>query len=96
MALAGFAFEVFGKVQGVSFRYYTKHKANALGLVGWCRNTDMGTVEGEIQGQRENVQQMKGWLSTTGSPYSRIDQCVFKNEMDDLKELAFKSFHVRH
>ncbi|CAI5480407.1 unnamed protein product [Closterium sp. Yama58-4] len=84
------------KVQGVSFRYYTSHKATALGLVGWCRNTDMGTVEGEIQGRKENVQEMKVWLCTTGSPHSRIERCAFKNEVDDLQELSFKSFRVRH
>lgn len=43
-------FEVFGKVQGVSFRAFTLKKANALGLVGWCMNTSTGTVIGEIQG----------------------------------------------
>jgi acylphosphatase len=43
-------FEVFGKVQGVSFRAYTQKKAIALQLVGWCMNTSTGTVVGELQG----------------------------------------------
>ena len=33
------SFEVFGKVQGVFFRKYTKAQAQALGVTGWCRNT---------------------------------------------------------
>ena len=33
------SFEVFGKVQGVFFRKYTKQQAQALGVTGWCRNT---------------------------------------------------------
>lgn len=43
-------FEVFGKVQGVSFRQYTLTKASSLGLAGWCMNTAQGTVSGEMQG----------------------------------------------
>lgn len=43
-------FEVFGKVQGVSFRQYTLKKASSLELKGWCMNTAQGTVTGEMQG----------------------------------------------
>ena len=42
-------FEVFGRVQGVFFRKYTKAKAEELGLTGWCRNTHRGTVQGEFE-----------------------------------------------
>eukprot|EP00579_Thalassiosira_antarctica_P027657 CAMPEP_0202021624 /NCGR_PEP_ID=MMETSP0905-20130828/47402_1 /ASSEMBLY_ACC=CAM_ASM_000554 /TAXON_ID=420261 /ORGANISM="Thalassiosira antarctica, Strain CCMP982" /LENGTH=127 /DNA_ID=CAMNT_0048583549 /DNA_START=61 /DNA_END=440 /DNA_ORIENTATION=+ len=42
-------FEVSGIVQGVSFRRHTKAKAEELGLMGWCRNTPHGTVEGEYE-----------------------------------------------
>mmetsp|Transcript_17597 Transcript_17597/g.26492 ORF Transcript_17597/g.26492 Transcript_17597/m.26492 type:complete len:176 (+) Transcript_17597:53-580(+) len=42
-------FEVFGRVQGVFFRKYTKAKAEELGLTGWCRNTPRGTVQGEFE-----------------------------------------------
>ena len=43
-------FEVFGRVQGVSFRAFTQKQAKILGLGGWCMNTSTGTVIGEIQG----------------------------------------------
>ena len=43
-------FEVFGKVQGVNFRAYTAEQAKKLGIVGFCRNTQQNTVEGELQG----------------------------------------------
>lgn len=42
-------FEVSGRVQGVSFRKHTKAKADELRLMGWCRNTRRGTVEGEYE-----------------------------------------------
>ncbi|ATY58469.1 acylphosphatase [Cordyceps militaris] len=28
-----------GTVQGVGFRYFTRKRAQAYGLTGWCRNT---------------------------------------------------------
>jgi len=39
-------FEVFGKVQGVFFRKYTKEKADSLGIRGYVFNHDSGTVQG--------------------------------------------------
>ncbi len=47
---AYFAFEVFGKVQGVYFRKYTAEKAASLGLLGFVRNTEQGTVTGAAHG----------------------------------------------
>jgi acylphosphatase len=34
-----------GRVQGVGFRYFVQQKANALGIRGWARNLDDGSVE---------------------------------------------------
>jgi len=36
---------VRGRVQGVGFRYFAQHSASALGLTGYARNLDDGTVE---------------------------------------------------
>lgn len=36
---------VHGSVQGVGFRYTTQHEAQRLGLVGYARNLDDGSVE---------------------------------------------------
>ena len=46
-----------GKVQGVSFRRYTKGKADEFGLVVWCRNTPRGTVEGEYEYEVVSVEE---------------------------------------
>lgn len=51
MPLQRLQFEVFGRVQGVSFRAYTRKQAVSIGLTGWCRNTDAGTVVGVLEGQ---------------------------------------------
>ncbi|KAK2878308.1 hypothetical protein Q8A67_019099 [Cirrhinus molitorella] len=86
-------YEVFGRVQGVFFRKYTQSEGKKLGLVGWVRNTDAGTVQGQLQGPASKVQQMQQWLQTTGSPQSRIAKAEFSNERP-IDKLDFKDFRV--
>ena len=40
----------YGYVQGVGFRWKAKNTARRLGLSGWVRNLDDGSVEMEVQG----------------------------------------------
>lgn len=47
-----------GAVQGVGFRYRTKHAANALGVTGWVRNNPDGTVSLEMQGSESQIDQV--------------------------------------
>jgi acylphosphatase len=53
---------VHGRVHGVSFRYYARQRARALGLVGWVRNGDDGTVEILAEGQESNLRRFLSWL----------------------------------
>ena len=87
-------FEISGKVQGVFFRKFTKAKAQELKLVGWVRNTDKGTVEGEAEGPTRAIEMFKRWLKNTGSPKSRIDAAVFTEEQL-ITEKRFTSFEIR-
>jgi len=91
----GVDFEVQGTVQGVFFRKYTQRRAAELGLVGWVRNTDSGSVVGRIEGNATALAAMKDWLQHTGSPHSRITSCSFKNE-NQLDKSQFSDFKVRN
>ena len=48
----------YGRVQGVGFRYYAVQKANQLGLTGWVKNLYEGSVEMEVEGQEELIDQL--------------------------------------
>ena len=49
----------YGRVQGVGFRYYSVYKSRQLGLTGWVRNLYDGTVEMEVQGEQQVIDQSK-------------------------------------
>ena len=88
-------FEVFGRVQGVFFRKYTQQKAKSIGVRGWIRNTKQNTVHGELEGETSTIETMKNWLRNEGSPSSRIDRAVFRNERE-IQEYTCNGFSVKH
>ena len=42
----------------MGFRYYSVHKARQLGLAGWVKNLDDGSVEMEVQGREAEIDQL--------------------------------------
>lgn len=58
------AFEVFGRVQGVGFRWSTTRRARSLGLAGTVRNRPDGAVEVHAAGDPEDLDALRGWLDT--------------------------------
>lgn len=63
--------EVSGRVQGVSFRYFTKQKAVSLGLKGWVRNLPNGRVECEFEGPTQAIEEMIGFCKE-GPRWSKV------------------------
>ncbi|AKA68422.1 acylphosphatase [Clostridium scatologenes] len=47
--------EVFGRVQGVGFRYFVEYTARAFHITGWVKNSEGGSVLIEAQGMNDNV-----------------------------------------
>jgi acylphosphatase len=86
-------FEVFGKVQGVFFRKYTKKKATKLNIKGWVENTASGTVVGAAEApDAAALAQFSAWLRTTGSKKSRIDRAEFQPYAEPKR---FAEFSIR-
>ena len=55
-------YRVRGRVQGVGFRYYVEHSARALGLAGYVRNLDDGSVEVYAAGTADQLSALAGQL----------------------------------
>lgn len=79
-----------GRVQGVGFRYRAKYAAQGLGITGWVRNEWDGSVEMEVQGTQEQINQMLKMINQ--SEYIVID-CITTEELQ-LNEHEM-GFHVR-
>jgi acylphosphatase len=62
---------VTGRVQGVAYRANTVAQARRLGLVGWVKNRDDGTVELEAEGRGEAVAALVAWCEK-GPPAARV------------------------
>ncbi len=54
---------LFGRVQGVGFRYSAAEVARRQQLSGWVRNLDSGALEVVIQGPRTQVDDMLRWCN---------------------------------
>lgn len=80
--------QVFGRVQGVFFRDYTRRKANELGLNGWVRNCSDGSVEALLSGTETAVEQMIDWLHG-GSPAAHVQRVVTENNGDEPESDGF-------
>lgn len=53
---------VRGRVQGVGFRYFVEKQAVSLGINGYVRNLDDGTVETYAIGTAEQLSELVGIL----------------------------------
>ncbi|MBI1207206.1 MAG: acylphosphatase [Azospirillum sp.] len=63
---------ILGRVQGVWYRRWTVERANALGLAGWVRNRDDGSVEALFSGPAAAVDVMLADCRH-GPPAARVD-----------------------
>lgn len=83
---------VYGRVQGVNFRYATLKEARALGLAGYVANRWDGSVEVVAEGREETVESLLRWLHA-GPPLARVSRVKtdWQAPTDDLN-----GFEVRH
>jgi acylphosphatase len=65
---------VIGRVQGVNFRSFTLHEAEALGVRGWVRNLPDGSVQALIQHSDETVLGALIERLSTGPPGSCVER----------------------
>lgn len=86
------AARITGRVQGVSFRYYTRQEAERRGLSGWVRNEGDGSVRLEAQGPEGDVEDLLSWAGQGPSSARVADVEVEDRPVDDSET----GFQVRH
>lgn len=59
---------ITGRVQGVGFRFMTALTARRLGVTGSAVNLDDGSVQVEVYGEEDPVQQLIDWLRGPDTP----------------------------
>ena len=67
-----------GRVQGVGFRYYTRLKAQDLGIRGWVKNLPDGRVQSCICGDARQLKAMQHWLAH-GPVGSRVESVEYSD-----------------
>lgn len=81
-------FVIRGKVQGVFFRKYSQQKAVELSIFGFVENAEDGSVVGEAEGRLDKMVDFKQWLSSKGSPKSKIDSATFTDEAIESRKYS--------
>jgi acylphosphatase len=79
---------VKGRVQGVSFRYFTIDRATALGLTGWVRNMPNEDVEVWAEGDRGMVESLIEMLKV-GPRMAAVKDLQIEWEKPTYKEKGF-------
>ncbi len=67
----GAIIKVYGRVQGVGFRYYTQKKAIELGIKGFVQNKPDGSVYIEAEGEEEDLDKFILWCNE-GPAWARV------------------------
>ena len=86
-------FRIGGRVQGIGFRFYTRHMAGVYGVSGWVRNLADGGVEAEAQGTPEQLSRFEAELRSGPSGAQVADFTA--TEISD-QDGSLNRFEIRH
>lgn len=82
--------KVIGKVQGVFFRASTKKAADRLGIKGWVRNEEDGSVLIEAEGSEQQMQTFIEWCRQ-GPQFARVENISVEKKPSE----GFQDFSVQ-
>jgi len=82
--------KVYGKVQGVGFRFYTQKTARELGINGFVKNLRDGSVYIEAEAPEDIMETFIHWVNT-GPEWARVD----KLSMQEIPLQYFEDFQIQ-
>jgi acylphosphatase len=84
-------YNVRGLVQGVGFRAFVQYSAEPMGVKGWVRNLDDGSVEVYAIGTLEQLSELEGYL-WRGPRWSEVRGVTVK---EDVIDAGVRNFRIR-
>ena len=83
---------IYGKVQGVFFREAAKRKARELGLVGFVKNQEDGTVYLEAEGEKKILEKLLAWCYQ-GSETAEVEKVdySYSSDLSGFYDFAIKN-----
>lgn len=85
-------FLIYGRVQGVGFRFFTLREAKRIGIVGYVRNRQDNSVQVIAQGTDAQLAQLAQWLKK-GSPMAKVERILIQ---DYSNKQQFRDFQIIH
>ena len=92
-ALRRTRYRFVGQVQGVGFRWTSSRIASGLGLTGWVRNEDDGSVTLVLQGSQDQLGAFASRLAETLARYARY---TVADRVDEPPVASETDFRVRY
>ena len=80
-------FHFEGNVQNIGFRFEVQSHAKPLGITGYAKNNDDGSVTAQLQGSEKNINKVISYLKTIDR--IRIDSITEKEIPLDYYENEF-------
>jgi len=81
---------IYGRVQGVGFRYYTLKKAEELGVRGYVSNRPDGSVYIEAEGGPGALSAFIQWCEE-GPAWAHVRRV----EKQEIPPMGYKGFEIR-
>jgi acylphosphatase len=82
---------VKGYVQGVGFRWNAAMEARSLGITGFVKNLDDGSVYIEAEGRKQQLDIFVEWCRS-GPGRSRVKSV----ETEELPQAGYTEFNISH
>ncbi|HOO55289.1 MAG TPA: acylphosphatase [bacterium] len=85
--------KVTGAVQGVGYRYFVIRRSVALGLTGYAKNMNDGSVEVVAEGNRNKLDELIKdlWEGPSFSSVSSVEV-----EREQSSERVFSGFNIKY
>jgi acylphosphatase len=81
--------KVYGKVQNVGFRYYTRKTAEMFQISGFVMNRPDGSVYIEAEGEKEDLETFTDWCRQ-GPQWARVDRL----DTQDIPVAGHEGFRI--